>query len=730
MPAADSSPSALLKAATPDLYRRNAFRLTGLMVTASAREVARQADKLKMLAEVGGHAAQQLTVLPGAQPPTPDEVREAVQKLKDLEARAVDEFFWFWPQDWENPDADAALSALKRNDLDAAFALWVQREAGEECPIASHNLAVLFHMRALEWAGIELQEVLSAADRETQVKYWRESFDRWEWLAGDDRLWDAFKSRIRQVNDVALTTGFARRLKNELPKAFDQVNAQLALQFARQERAMETEWHVEFLQSTHAGDDDSEGTLDAVLVPVRQSLERHMESAEAALRRDKKDGLSHARKLVSATLPLHHTCALILGEDHSEVIEIGDSIAGAALTSCVTGYNRSMEAAGEAGGTAKTANADAFVSVLNDILPLATDPELSRRIRVNLKTARTNHGFDTQVRPLMDRLLAISEMRETPETKLDSIRREILPKLDGLLAAQALPAEQVNELCDKVAMLIRRLGIEDNNAYGRISVVREALQTALKYVRDAKLKSQLLEDRHMVTGNNQPTNQPRMAVGSLGLDPITPDYEREDGGFLSWFWESIPSKIQEFIVLGVVIGGLAFIGVLFSKCSENDTSPVPNHKSETVSQRPKKTPVSQRTHAPHQPLVELLMPTTGILQPASATYRTGPLTISTRYGSGNFYVKLVNESTRSTVMTLFIRDGQTITDVDVPSGTYEMRYACGDKWYGTTDLFGEGTSYNKADSSFTFSDGSGYKVELYKQQFGNLPTHEINKDNF
>jgi hypothetical protein len=92
MPASDASLSLLLKAATPDLYRRNAFRLTGLPVTASTREVARQADKLKMLADLGGQAAQHLAVVPGMTPPTPEEVREATQRLKDVEARALDEF--------------------------------------------------------------------------------------------------------------------------------------------------------------------------------------------------------------------------------------------------------------------------------------------------------------------------------------------------------------------------------------------------------------------------------------------------------------------------------------------------------------------------------------------------------------------------------------------------------------------------------------------------------------
>ena len=245
MPEADSSLSPLMKAATPDLYRLNAFRLTGLPVTATAREVSRQADKLKMLAEVGGHAAKQLTVLPGTEPPTLEEVREAAQKLKELEARAVDEFFWFWPENWEKPDEDEAFAALKRNDLDAAFNIWTRREVQTEdeshAVIAAHNLAVMFHMRALEWTHVDLQHPLSKEEAVHEVKYWKRAFERWEWLASDDRLWDAFKARIRQIDDAALTTGFARRLRAELPQAFDRINATLALAYAEQGR-QERRW--------------------------------------------------------------------------------------------------------------------------------------------------------------------------------------------------------------------------------------------------------------------------------------------------------------------------------------------------------------------------------------------------------------------------------------------------------------------------------------------------------
>jgi hypothetical protein len=125
------------------------------------------------------------------------------------------------------------------------------------------------------------------------------------------------------------------------------------------------------------------------------------------------------------------------------------------------------------------------------------------------------------------------------------------------------------------------------------------------------------------------------------------------------------------------------------------------------------------------------LPLTDVLSgqvPQSST--TGPLVIQTRFGSGNYYVKLVEKSTGIARMTIFIREGATTNTLAVPAGNYEMRYATGRTWYGEEALFGDDTIYNKADSDFNIGYGSGYTVELYLQQSGNLETRRLSKENF
>jgi hypothetical protein len=83
----------LINAATRNLYRNNAFRITGLPIDATNREIAKHVEKLKMMAELGQTQIGEKSAFGLNPPPTTDDIREAIQKLKDPELRVIDEFF-------------------------------------------------------------------------------------------------------------------------------------------------------------------------------------------------------------------------------------------------------------------------------------------------------------------------------------------------------------------------------------------------------------------------------------------------------------------------------------------------------------------------------------------------------------------------------------------------------------------------------------------------------------
>lgn len=95
--------------------------------------------------------------------------------------------------------------------------------------------------------------------------------------------------------------------------------------------------------------------------------------------------------------------------------------------------------------------------------------------------------------------------------------------------------------------------------------------------------------------------------------------------------------------------------------------------------------------------------------------------------------KTIKDKVRQEFASYFIRGGDTL-DINLPQGSYELKYAHGDTWYGTKYLFGDDTSYAKADKTFDFECYSnmctGYTVELIRQLNGNLSTTTLDPSQF
>lgn len=170
----------------------------------------------------------------------------------------------------------------------------------------------------------------------------------------------------------------------------------------------------------------------------------------------------------------------------------------------------------------------------------------------------------------------------------------------------------------------------------------------------------------------------------------------------------------------LAIGGLIFF-ISSSEKTPADSeyvAPIESAESQTLIQEEWK-----KTHT------ALPLPTTGVVYKASKRGNS-PLQIFTESQSGDsYFIKIDNVNTGQNAMKLFIRSGDSIK-VNLPVGSYEIKYASGASWYGETDLFGLETSYSKAEEIFTFDEYNGYKIELIKQADGNLQTSNINANAF
>jgi hypothetical protein len=270
----------LIETATAGIFRANAFRITGLPVDASLREITKQADKLKLMGELGDGEAAHTHAFALSPPPSTDHIREAIQKLKDPERRLIDEFFWFWPDQFGNSVSDPAIQALAGGDRETALKIWTAKETSPVGGVAAmHNIAVLWHLVALEWEEYLDQAEVDDDRKEKIEKYWRDALKRWALLATDDLLWETVSQRAKELDAARLTTGFMRRMRATLPQALQKLNAELALHHAERGRVELARLHVQLMHETGQDPDDATKTAERALIPTTTRLRHQIDRA-------------------------------------------------------------------------------------------------------------------------------------------------------------------------------------------------------------------------------------------------------------------------------------------------------------------------------------------------------------------------------------------------------------------------------------------------------------------
>ena len=130
---------------------------------------------------------------------------------------------------------------------------------------------------------------------------------------------------------------------------------------------------------------------------------------------------------------------------------------------------------------------------------------------------------------------------------------------------------------------------------------------------------------------------------------------------------------------------------------------------------------------------EQSLPPNGHVRPPVNASQTAPFRILTSGGDTHYFLKLEESGTGRSALTVFVRSGHQV-DMRVPFGTYVVKYASGQKWYGYQHLFGPDTAYTKADSTFAFRrEGNqikGFSITLYTVEGGNLSTLPITPKDF
>lgn len=471
--------STVLAVCTPYLYRNNSFRITGLAVDASTRDVKRRLEELKASEKLGGGDEEHKHAFGLKPPPSGDSIREAAQRLQDPERRFVEEFFWFWPMSWGKSSTDVALTALKAGDKNAAAGLWSRDAAGSL--VAKHNLAVLYQLIALDSELVAKRRDLSPVELSAIKKYWLNCFKWWDEILDNDDFWAMVRDRIRAIDDPRLTTGYGRRMRAVLPEAFDKINASLAIEFAESGKRALAELHIEYMKASNPGKDDVEKSLALVSSPLVTRLRHAVENAIKQAEASPRDGLTQAASLEEQAKGPLDVLQLFLGSSHPELSHVRDLVAEGLLECLFPYYKHSTDW-------------DAGVPMVQRALAMADSDEAKVRLKKNLKAVQDNAARQRHVKPIEAKIASLDKL-DGPAKKVQAFQKDIVPAVGRAKSALGEDSGVYHECCDAVAALLRGLSVDTFNKEDNLEEAVRLNELAIEYAVDADLLGKLFEDQ-------------------------------------------------------------------------------------------------------------------------------------------------------------------------------------------------------------------------------------------
>jgi len=469
----------MMEACTLTLYQKNIFRVTGLPVDATSKEVSRQAQKLQMFEEMGGGATFPQPAFALATPPTTDEIRDALARMKEPESRIVDEFFWYWPEEFGASKSDPAIQAMLAGDAERAVLLWRDREKNGS-HVALHNMAIMYHMFAVDWTNYHVSYDIDHALDDQITEYWRKSFERWEKIIEADKLWNMLKARVCSMEDEALTTGFVRRMLKQLPVALGRINAEAALKLAEQGRIDWARFHVDFMRQTNQGADDVEGISELVLKPTKKQVDQYLESFENEAVKTPQHGAELAIQLLERCRPMMDLYDLFHGEKAHQRNDLFDKVAETVLN-MVVGHQKS------------TSDNSTFVDLLQSALQFASGSHIRERILKNIAIGEGNLKFDF-LEPLFEQLKTLQQSKQTPSKKLKYIRESIMPKIPDCASKIGAKSSAYVAMMNTLALALRGISIDAHNDANDLRTAEDAIKLALCLAWDNDVKNRIAGD--------------------------------------------------------------------------------------------------------------------------------------------------------------------------------------------------------------------------------------------
>ena len=486
MPRTFAAAQVLYSIANPKLYHDNPFRLLGVHVEALSRQISQRVSELEMLATFETPEAPR-SVMIRQVPATPDEIRNAARRLRNPEKRIIDELFWFWPEEIGGPGDDAALEALNRGDEEKAVDLWTTRERdSSRASVARHNLAVVYHVAALEWENYAERNPLTELQRKDLERAWTEAISRWPKVSEDDGLWARIRYRIYQLSDQQVTTEFVDETRNELLDALALINAQLALRYASSGNFDVSQFYIRSAHEIQRNDRRFSRVAERVIAPLNGRLREHLTRTKDRVAKDAPGTLSALRELLGHTKNVLESTRLFFSEAKLPNRDLLEEVA----VEC----NR-LKPYFDA-----TQDNRGCLEIVEAALSLAYSQEAREQISRTIKTLVSNIESE-RFKPLIDLLTQIEELKTHPRSKLETFIRDAKPKLAAAMSDEgAEQNESLWEVFNLAAIVLRNIALAAWNNHKDLTTAQSASELAARYAYKPELKASLAGDQKTLAG--------------------------------------------------------------------------------------------------------------------------------------------------------------------------------------------------------------------------------------
>jgi len=476
--------------ANPTIYEGSPFRVLGLSVLAGPRDVAKRVDELK-LAEEFGAGAPDWSFAP-TQALTVEQIRTAAQELKEPAARLVQEFFWFWPENYpEDSTGDEALAHLERGETPQAVEYW-QGAAMQGQLAALHNLAIYYHRQALE---LELQEF---PPEEELIQIWFKALRFWEKISGDEALWMRLQYRVKNMADARVTDEFVAQMRGTLHEALAKICAILALSHGRCGWTNRASLHAALVTHIHGDTSGARRALEEYAGPTARRIEARSVEAEKRIASEPAVGLSEAVALLRHCDEDLYLIELLCGRTADYYVEVSHGLVDTALD-CVVGYQR------------ETHDDLGCLPVLLRLLDLEASPELKARVAQTFDAVFRN-ALSGGSRPPVD--LRELEGGELPDDTraFQLIVDEILPGPDLL----GLGGASRQLYTARAASVLKDLALESGREGDNMELATRAFATALSLPLGEELRESLESDRAQLQRDFAERKEKELQVESEG----------------------------------------------------------------------------------------------------------------------------------------------------------------------------------------------------------------------